>query len=334
MKLLILGGTRFLGRAIVEAAMAKGNEITLFHRGQTNPDLFPEAEHILGDRDGDLDGLAGGRWDAVIDTCGYVPRIVEQSVRFLAPHVGHYTFISSLSVYADPSQTNMAEDAQVSVIEDETVEEITGETYGALKALCENVVEDIMGERGLSVRSGLIVGPHDPTDRFTYWPARLDRGGEVLAPGAPDSPVQFIDVRDIAAWTLQATEQALSGPYNVTGPATRLTMGELVAACQQAASRPSEQTWVSDSFLQAHNVAPYTEMPLWVPAEYAGYGTFNIEKALASGITYRALEATVKDTLAWHATRPTDHEWRAGLSSEREAELLSAWNERDGTDKP
>ncbi len=326
MKLLILGGTRFLGRAIVEAALEAGHNLTLFHRGQTNPDLFPDVEHIVGDRDGGLDGLAGRQWDAVIDTCGYVPRLVEQSARLLAPNVGHYTFISSLSVYADPSQTNMAEDAPVATIEDETVEEITGETYGALKVLCENVVVDIMGQRGLSVRSGLIVGPHDPTDRFTYWPARLERGGEVLAPGDAASPVQFVDVRDLAAWTLAATERALSGPYNVTGPASILTMGEVLDSCQRAATQPSELTWVSGSFLQAQEVAPYTEMPLWVPAEYAGYGTFNIDRALATGIVYRPLDETVQDTLAWQATRSSDYEWRGGLSVEREAELLAAWH--------
>ncbi len=325
MKLLILGGTRFLGRAIVEAALESGAQVTLFHRGQTNPDLFPNAEHILGDRDGGLDGLAGRKWNAVIDTCGYVPRIVEQSVRLLAPNVGQYTFISSLSVYADPSQTNMAEDAQLATIEDETVEDITGETYGALKVLCENVVEELMGERGLSVRSGLIVGPHDPTDRFTYWPARLDRGGAVLAPGDPESPVQFIDVRDLATWTLAATERALSGPYNITGPASVLTMGETLESCRRAATRQSELTWVSESFLLEQEVAPYTEMPLWVPVEFAGYGTFNIDKALATGVVYRPLDVTVQDTLAWQATRSPDYEWRAGLSIDREAELLAAW---------
>lgn len=326
MNLLILGGTRFLGRAIAEAALERGDRITLFHRGQSNPDLFPDAEHIIGDRDGGLDGLAGRQWDAVIDTSGYVPRIVEQSARLLAPTVGHYTFISSLSVYANPSQTNMAEDAALAAIEDETVEEITGETYGALKVLCENVVTEVFGEHGLLVRSGLIVGPHDPTDRFTYWPVRLQRGGEVLAPGTPDAPVQFIDVRDIAAWAVDATERGLSGPFNVTGPATRLTMGELLAACRDAAAQSSDLTWVTDSFLQSHEVAPYSDLPLWVPAEFAGYGTFNIDKALASGIAYRPLADTVRDTLAWHDTRPEDHEWRAGLSAEREAKLLAGWH--------
>lgn len=334
MILLILGGTRFLGRAIAEAALERGHKITLFHRGQSNPNLFPEAEHIIGDRDGDLNGLAGRQWDAVIDTSGYVPRIVEQSARLLAPNVGHYTFISSLSVYADPGQTNMAEDAALATIEDETVEEITGETYGALKVLCENVVTEILDERSLLVRSGLIVGPHDPTDRFTYWPVRLQRGGEVLAPGEPEAPVQFIDVRDIGAWTVQATERGLSGPYNVTGPASRLTMGEVLAVCHEAATQPSDLTWVADGFLQAHEVAPYSDLPLWVPAEFAGYGAFNIDKALATGIAYRPLADTVRDTLAWHETRLPDHERRAGLSAEREATLLSEWHASHRTLQP
>ena len=330
MKLLILGGTRFLGRALVEAARAAGHEVTLFNRGQSNPDLFPGLEQVRGDRDGGLDVLAGRRWDAVIDTCGYVPRVVRASAKLLADAVDLYTFISSLSVYSDPTIIGMDESAPVGTLKDETTEEITGETYGPLKVLCEQAVTEAMDGRALLVRSGLIVGPHDPTDRFTYWPYRVAQGGEVLAPGQPDDPVQIIDVRDIAEWTLRATEARLAGPYNVTSPSDRLTMGDVLQTCRQVSASDAHFTWVGDAFLLEHNVAAYTEMPLWVPAEYAGFDTFDVSKALRDGLAFRQLQQTVRDTLQWQATRPADWQWRGGLTAEREAELLQAWHKREG----
>ena len=332
MRLLILGGTRFLGRALVDAALAAGYEVTLFNRGQSGPDLFPDVEKLRGDRDGGLDSLAGRSWDAAIDTCGYTPRVVGASAGLLADAVDHYTFISSMSVYADPSVAGVDENAPLGTLEDETVEEITGATYGPLKALCEKAVDAAMGpRRALHVRSGLIVGPHDPSDRFTYWPARVARGGEILAPGDPTAPVQFIDVRDIAAWTLQAAAQRLSGPYNVTGPADRLAMETCLHTCRAVAAaegydvRGATFTWVDDEFLLANEAAAYTEIPLWVPAAYAGFGAFDHRKALMDGLTFRPLAETVRDTLAWQATRPPDYAWRAGLTPEREAELLARW---------
>lgn len=328
MKLLIIGGTRFLGRALVDVALASGHEVTLFNRGQSNPDLYPDLETIVGDRDGGLAGLHGRSWDAVVDTCGYVPRLVSDSAAVLADAVGLYTFISTISVYADPATIGIDEQATLGTLADETVEEITGETYGPLKVLCEQAATEKMNGRALLVRAGLLVGPHDPTDRFTYWPVRLARGGEVLAPGNPESPVQFIDVRDIASWTVQATEQKLTGPYNITGPASRLSMNELLQTCRTVADSQASFTWVSDEFLQAHEVGAYTEMPLWIPSDFAGYGTVNCQKALAAGLTFRPLAETVKDTLTWANGRDPNHEWENGMTPEREAELLKLWHGR------
>ena len=326
MQLLIIGGTRFLGRALVDEARAAGHTVTLFNRGRSNPELYPDVEQIHGDRDGGLEALAGRRRDAVIDTCGYVPRVVGAAAGFLAGAVEHYTFISSLSVYADPLAAGADEAAPLATMPDETVEEITGETYGALKALCERAATERMGGRALSVRSGLIVGPHDGSDRFNYWPARVARGGEVLAPESPDYGTQFIDVRDLARWTLRATEHRLTGPYNVTGPERPLPLGRLLDAARDISSSDARFTWVDEPFLIAQGVAPFIEMPLWVPAEAEGFNNFAIDRALAAGLSFRPVEETIRDTLAWLATRPADHEWRAGLSAEREAELLRLWH--------
>ncbi|MCA9969098.1 MAG: hypothetical protein KC425_02730 [Anaerolineales bacterium] len=326
MHLLIIGGTRFLGRALVDAALAAGHTVTLFNRGRTNPDLYPHVETLVGDRDGGLDVLNGRSFDAVVDTCGYVPRIVRAAARRLADQVGHYTFISTLSVYSDPSRLDMDETAPLGTLEDESVEAVTGETYGPLKVLCEQAVDEEMHGRALHVRSGLIVGPHDPTDRFSYWPHRVARGGEVLAPVGPDYGVQFTDVRDLAEWTIRATAARLTGPYNVVGPVQPLPMGDLLATSRAASGSDAAFTWVSEPFLAAHEVGPYVELPLWAPTAYAGYNAFNNDKAVAAGLTFRPIADTVRATLDWLATRPADHEWRAGLTPEREAALLQAWH--------
>ncbi|MCB9420918.1 MAG: epimerase [Ardenticatenaceae bacterium] len=326
MRLLIIGGTRFLGRALVDAALAAGHEVTLFNRGQSNPGLYPDLEHLQGNRDGGLDVLKGRQWDVVIDTCGYIPRVVRASAEMLATAVDHYVFISTISVYADFSIIGIDEQSPVGTLADESVEEITGDTYGPLKVLCEQAVDVAMGMRSLHVRSGLIVGPHDPTDRFTYWPVRVARGGEVLAPGNPDQAIQFIDVRDIAQWTIKAAEQRLTGPYNVVGPAERLNMHTLLETCQTVSQSDARWTWCSDKFLLENEVAPFSELPLWVPAEMAGMEMVNCAKAMAAGLRIRPLTTTIRDTLNWHATRPSDHSWRAGLTAEREAELLDAWD--------
>jgi 2'-hydroxyisoflavone reductase len=326
MKLLILGGTVFLGRHLVEAAMRGGHEITLFNRGQHNPELFPEVEKINGDRDGGLEPLAGRHWDALIDTCGYVPRVVRSSAEFLAVNIDHYTFISTISVYADPLKPDADESAPLGKLKKKKTEEITGETYGPLKALCEKAVEQTYPGRSLIIRPGLIVGPHDPSDRFTYWPSRVARGGEVLAPSSPDRQTQIIDVRDLAGWTIEMVEKKATGTYNATGPATPLALGRLLETCKEVSSSDASFTWVSDEFLTENKVTPYTELPLWLPEAEAAWEMVNIQKALGAGLKFRPLEETVRDTLAWDRSRPAGTPRRNGLAMEREEVLLKGWH--------
>jgi 2'-hydroxyisoflavone reductase len=332
MKLLVLGGTIFLGRHIVEAALARGYDVTLFNRGEHNADLYPQTEKLRGNRDGGLNALVGRRWDAVIDTCGYVPRIVRASAEILANSVGSYTFISSLSVYKEFSKPDADESEPLGTLEDETVEEVNGETYGPLKALCEQAAEHAMPGRVLNIRAGLIVGPHDPTDRFTYWPRRIAQGGEVLAPGNPGSPVQFIDARDLAEWNLNMIETGKTGTFNATGPDYSLTMGSFLETCVSVSGSNASLTWVAEPFLLQQGAQPWSELPLWVPCdtteEYRGFSTTNCRKAIASGLRFRPVADTVRDTLTWHAKRPADHVMRAGLKPEREQELLNAWHTR------
>lgn len=328
MKLLIIGGTVFLGRHVVQVALDRGHEVTLFNRGRNNDDLFPEVEKLVGDRDGGLDALKGRKWDAVIDTCGYVPRIVRQSVELLADAVDHYTFVSTISVYNDFKELNMDEKAPVGTLEDETTEEVQ-KHYGPLKALCEKVVEEVMPGRALIVRPGLIVGPYDPTDRFTYWPHRISMGGEVLAPGNPDKQVQFIDARDLAEWMVQLVEDRTTGVYNATGPESTLTMKELLDTCVTAVGGgEAHLKWINEGFLLENEVGPWMEMPLWIPDKGAkampGMLSVSCEKALGQGLKFRPLAETVKDTLAWDQTRPVDRERRAGMKPEREQELLAS----------
>jgi 2'-hydroxyisoflavone reductase len=333
MRLLILGGTVFVGRALVEAAQERGHQVTLFNRGQHNPDLFPDVERLRGDRDGDLAALRGRTWDAVIDTCGYVPRIVRQSAELLADAVGHYTFISSISVYSDLSQVGMDESSPVGRLEDETTETVDGDTYGPLKVLCEQAAEQALPGRALTLRPGLIVGPHDPSDRFTYWPVRVAKGGDVLAPGNPDYPIQIIDARDLAEWNVRMVEAGRTGVYNATGPDYALTMGRLLDECRAVSGSDARFVWASQEFLKEAGVQPWTEMTLWVPEEpdTAGFSAVNCGKAFAAGLTIRPLADTIRATLAWDATRPADAERRAGLKPEREAELLQAWRSRTET---
>ena len=328
MKILIIGGTVFLGRALVEVALSHGHQVTLFNRGRTNPDLFPQVEKLVGDRDGNLKALAGRGWDAVLDTSGYVPRVVRQSVQALSAGVDHYTFISSLSVYADSSQPGVGEDGPLATIPDPSVEEITGDTYGALKALCEQVVAETLPGRSLILRPGLIVGPHDRSDRFTYWPHRVAQGGQVLVPGSPGRLLQFIDVRDLAEWNIRLVEAGKTGIYNANGPKQPVPMGELLEVCRTVSGSAVDFTWVDEKFLLDQGVEPWMELPLWIPesdTEAAGFFAFDISKALLDGLAFRPLTETVRDTLAWDASRPPDHDWRAGLASERESELLDLW---------
>ncbi|HEX8032471.1 MAG TPA: epimerase [Ktedonobacterales bacterium] len=329
MKLLILGGTSFLGRHLVELAQTRGHTLTLFNRGQRNPDLYPDVEQLRGNRDGDLAALHGRTWDAAIDTSGFVPRIVRASAELLSGSVSHYTFISSISVFSDFSTVGIDESAPVGTLADPTVEEITGETYGPLKALCEQAVEQALPGRALIVRPGLIVGPYDPTDRFTYWPHRVAQGGEVLAPAHATLPVQIIDARDLAGWILTMVEAHHTGVYNATGPAYPLTLGNVLDTCRTESNSDAHITWVAEQFLLDHSVEPWMQLPLWVPQSdptKAGFSAVNCHKAIAAGLTFRPLAGTVRDTLAWDATRPSDHPWRAGITRDREAELLQAWH--------
>jgi len=325
MKILIIGGTRFLGRHLVESARARQHEVTLFNRGKSNPTLFPQVETILGDRENDLDKLSGRAWDAVVDVAGYVPRIVRLSATGLERSVGRYVFISSISVYAGFSKIGINESDPVGKIEDQAFEEITGESYGPLKALCEKAIQDTYGERALIVRPGLIVGPNDPTDRFTYWPVRVARGGDVLAPEKPDVPVQIIDVRDLSDFIIKLIEEKASGIYNATGPDYELILGALLEACKQVSDSDANFKWASVEFLNQNNVAAWSDMPVWVPdtEEDAGFSRTDISKAINAGLKFRPLKDTVRDTIEWSNTRSADHEWRAGITLEREAELLA-----------
>jgi 2'-hydroxyisoflavone reductase len=330
--LLILGGTVFVGRHLVDAALVRGHTVTLFNRGQHNAELFPSVEKLRGNRDGGLDALRGRRWDAVIDTCGYFPRIVRASAETLRQSADHYTFISSVSVYAEVKQPSIDENALVATLEDESVEQITEGSYGALKALCEQAVERAMPGRALIIRPGLIVGPHDPTDRFTYWPHRIARGGQVLAPGNAASRVQFIDVRDLAEWTLRMVEAKHTGVFNATGPGDALTMEQFLDECRKVSGSDARLTWIEEKFLLDAGVGAWIEMPLWVPEkeDALGFMQINCGRALAAGLTFRPLSDTLRDTLAWDATRSPAVEWRAGIQPERELELLNAWHQRKG----
>jgi 2'-hydroxyisoflavone reductase len=293
--------------------------VTLFNRGRTNPDLFPEAKRIHGDRDQDLSALGDRSWDAVLDMATFLPRVVALSVDALRGRVDRYVYISSISVYADMAVPPI-EGAEVAALADPTSESI--EDYGALKAACERVVRDAFGARALVVRPGLIVGPHDPTDRFTYWPRRIAAGGEVLAPAPPEAPVQFIDARDLGAWIVHATERSLGGTYNATGEPT--TFGRLVETCRRVSGSDAEIAWVPSARLVDAGVGEWMELPLWIAApEFAAMQQADVSRALAEGLAFRPLEDTIRDTLAWDAERTEPRVEGVGLTRERERVLLA-----------
>jgi 2'-hydroxyisoflavone reductase len=331
-KILILGGTKFLGPHVVEAAVARGHTVTLFNRGKTNPKLFPELETLHGDRDGHLEALAGRRWDAVVDDSGYVPRIVTMSAQLLAPNVSQYVFISTISVYKDNSILDMDETAPVETVDDPTTEDVP-KHYGALKALCEQAAEKAMPGRVAVVRPGLIIGPLDPTGRFTHWPWRMSEGGEVLGPGDGSTPVQYVDARDLAAWIVHAIESHVTGTYNALGPASRITMKAVLDACNAAAGDKATITWVDAAFLDEQKVLAWSELPMWIDnhGEFAGFGTISNARAIAKGLTFRAIGETARDTLAWLASLPDDERAKvrsSGITREKEAAVLAAWKAR------
>lgn len=343
LQILVLGGTGFLGPHFVEFARTNGHKLTLFNRGKTNPtrfsgEEFKDIEQLHGDRKTDMKALQGKRrWDAVLDTSAYIPADVTRSTRLLAKRVDQYLLVSTISVYAKMDSPGQDESAPLAALADPDVTQVTGETYGGLKALCEQAAEKEMPGRVTVVRPGLIVGPGDNTDRFTYWPARADRGGEILAPGSADDPTQFIDVRDLAGFLLRLLEQQAYGTFNADAPAGKLTMGELLAASQRAAGKPSTVTWVPAEFLETHQVSAWQDMPVWIPpqGEYAGFGRLDTRKAQAAGLTYRPLDTTVADTLAYWRALPAERRAkpRAGLSPEREAEVLKQWHAREKRDR-
>lgn len=331
-KLLILGGTRFLGPAIVDVALAAGHEVTLFNRGKTDPGRYKHLELRVGDRDtGDLASLETGTWDCVIDNSGYAPAHVQATAKLLRDRVQQYLFVSTISVYADTSAELVGEDTKLATVSDEVVAQAktireASRYYGAMKARCEQVAEQAMPGRVAQVRPGLIVGPDDNSDRFTYWPVRIKRGGEVLAPGDPDREVQFIDVRDLGAFCVRLAEVGKCGVWNAVGLPMRLAMQELLHACKVAENADARFTWVSEEFLVEHKVRAYTEMPLWLPRAQRGH--IDNTRARKDGLTFRPVADTIRATLDWFATEPADRKLRAGLTAEREQELLAAWAKR------
>lgn len=329
MRILVLGGTQFVGRHFVEVALERGHDLTLFNRGISGPGLFPDVEQIRGDRTVDLSALSDRTWDAVFDPSCYVVKAARLAVGTLAGRVGHYTFVSSLSVYANQNAPGIDETAPVGTIDDPTTEVVDGETYGPLKALCEQeVLRAFPG--ALIERCGFIVGPYDDVDRLPWWIRRITDGGEVLAPVAPGYPAQLIDARDIAGWTLAMIDRGEGGVFNVTAPPEPYGLGDVLETCRRVAGSDATFTWVPESFLLEHGLDPNEEpLPYWLGPEYTGSATSDVDNASAAGLSARPLDTTIVDTVAWEAARP--HEpLRVGIAPDRERAVLDAWHARIG----
>jgi len=334
MRLLVMGGTVFLGRHIVAAATERGHELTLFNRGVSNPETVDGVEQLHGDREHDLALLAGRRWDAVIDTSGYLPRVVRASSELLAGAVDRYAFVSSISAYGVLPEPGLDENAPLAPPPPPGAEDVL-RYYSELKAACEGEVGRALPDRRLVVRPGLIVGPHDPTERFTYWVRRLAEGGRVLIPDAPGQPVQLIDARDLAGWIVRMAETGADGVFNATGPATPLTLGPMLERIRIATGCAAELVPIEEDRLAEAGVEPWSELPLWLDLprqpDYRGFLAVDIGRALAAGLSFRPLEETVADTLAWSRERPGGSAGAegiplsppAGLAREREGELLA-----------
>jgi 2'-hydroxyisoflavone reductase len=332
LKILILGGTGWLGPALVDAALAGGHSLTLFNRNESAPDRFPTVERIVGDRLGDLSELRGHTWDVVIDTWGPNPGIVSRSAKALADAVERYVYMGTVFGYADGERPNLDETAPLQRIEDPDHVEVTIDNVGALKAMAEAAAEAELPKRVLTIRMGLLTGPGDPHDLLTCWPVRIAGQPRVLAPGRPSDPVQFIDVRDVAAFTISMIERAQVGPYNTVGPAQPYTMGELLEQCRIATGSSAELVWVDEAFLGAHDVHPWTDLPVWCGSSgpRAGYGTRSNARALSAGLTLRPVADTIRDIMrGWSQQPPERQQLRTAVSGAREEQLLSAW-ERDG----
>ncbi len=338
LRILILGGTGFIGPSQVRYALSRGHKVTVFNRGKTHPGELPEGvEQLIGDRAGQLDALKNRQWDVAIDNPTSAPAWVRSAGQILSGNVDRYVFISTISVYADNTKPN-DEDAPLAKYDGPDAMKETRETivasgfklYGPLKALCEQEAEKWFPQKALVIRPGLIVGPGDPTDRFTYWPVRVDRGGEVLAPGDPKDPVQFIDARDLAEWTIRMVEHGGTGIFNAVGPAAEFSIGAMLDGIRKAENSDAKWTWVSADFLEKQKVSPWSDMPVWVPpsGEDGGLSRTKIKRALAQGLTFRPLEETARDTLAWFKTQPAERreKLKAGITPEKETEVLAAWH--------
>ena len=332
LSILILGGTRFIGVEMTDLALKRGHKITFFNRGKTNADLFPDIERIKGDRNGEIAGLKARKWDAVIDNSGYFPRAVKLTADLLAPSVSQYLFVSSISVYPD-FKAPRDETSPVGKLKDETIEKVDNDTYGPLKALCEKAAESAMPGRVTVIRPGLIVGPHDSTDRFTYWPARAARGGEMLAPGTPSDAIQIIDGRDLAAFVIDALEKKTAGTFNLVSPPDHFTIGDILTESIRAANElakptpPPKAAWAPAPFLEAQKVEGWSDMPVWLDAkgDDTAFAQTSATRALAAGLKITPMRKTCRDTLAWHLTRPAaDREkLKAGIAPDREKEVLA-----------
>jgi 2'-hydroxyisoflavone reductase len=337
LRILILGGTGFTGPYQVRYALSRGHKVTTFNRGKTHPGELPnEVEQLVGDRNGQLDALKGRKWDVAIDNPTTLPAWVRDAAQILKGNVERYVFISTISVYADTSK-GVDETAPLAKYDGpdpykETLEAMKAsgyKTYGPLKALSEKEAEKWLPGKTLIIRPGLIVGPHDETDRFTYWPVRIDRGGEVLAPGNPGDPVQFIDARDLAKWTIRMAENRHTGIYNATGPSKPLGIGDMFEEIKSALNSNAEFTWIPANFLAQQKVEAWSDMPVWAGDEL-GLARTKINHALAKGLTFRSLAETARDTLTWFKSQSQDRQskLRAGLTPEREAEVLAAWHKK------
>lgn len=344
MKILIIGGTKFLGRHLVEAALAQNHSVTLFNRGKhSSSEVMPEIEIIHGDRRFDLSELQNRRWDACIDTCGYLPQNVKASAEILSGAVQRYVFVSTISTYADFSVSGMDETAPLAELTEEKSKkaseidascELTGASvgklYGELKVLCEREAENEMPGRVLVVRPGLIVGRFDPTDRFTYWVMRASKGGEVLAPGRPDRFVQLIDARDLSEWIITMIERGDTGIFNATGISEKLTMEQLLSECLKENNTDASFTWVGEDFLSREKIHSWSEMPLWISEEnepeMKGFLSISSDKAIASGLKFRNLSETIRDVLTWRQTDYPNEQLKAGIDSAKERELLDKWH--------
>lgn len=336
MKILIIGGTKFLGRFLVEEGLKRNHEMTLFNRGN-NKEEFSHVEQIHGNRNQDMELLKNRKWDAVIDTCGYLPQSVEKSVEVLRENIDQYVFISTISVYKDFSKKNFNEDAESLSMTRAEADELTKESdtavmshYGELKALCEQSLLSSLPSKSLIIRPGLIVGPYDGSDRFTYWVKRVSEGGKILAPGKPDRKVQFIDVRDLAKWTIHMVEKKGLGIYNATGIDSGLTMSSMLNSIKHGVGSDAEFVWATDEFLLENEVGAWIEMPLWIPEKkplsdgkiMSGMLATNTDKALSEGLTFRPVEETASDTLRWFKEKNNSSTMKAGMIQEKETQLL------------